>query len=362
MRTLSYGLVGCGMMGQEHLRNIALVPSLRVAAVFDPIEEQARAAAHLAGGAEVAASFDALIARPDLDAVVIASPNDLHMPQLLRIAEMRPLPILVEKPLYVSPAEGEVVDRLARRYPAPIWVAMEYRYMPPIAAFVAEAQAATGGVRMLTIREHRYPFLPKVGNWNRFNARTGGTFVEKCCHFFDLMRLILVSEPVRVMASGGQAVNHRDELYGDAIPDIWDHGYVLVDFASGARAMLELCMFAEGSRYQEELTAVGPSGKIECRVPGPSRFWPPEAGPLPVPRLVVSPRSPKGPLSRDIPVAPALLEAGDHNGGTFYQHLRFAAVVRGEARPEVGLDDGGRATAIGFAAEASARSGRAIPL
>jgi myo-inositol 2-dehydrogenase / D-chiro-inositol 1-dehydrogenase len=33
---------------------------------------------------------------------------------------------------------------------------------------------------------------------------------------------------------------------------------VIVDFANGARAMLELCMFAEGARYQEEISAVGP--------------------------------------------------------------------------------------------------------
>jgi hypothetical protein len=38
---------------------------------------------------------------------------------------------------------------------------MEYRYMPPVAHLLREAQAATGGVRMLTIREHRFPFLPR---------------------------------------------------------------------------------------------------------------------------------------------------------------------------------------------------------
>ena len=107
---------------------------------------------------------------------------------------------------------------------------------------------------MLTIREHRFPFLEKVGDWNRFNANSGGTFVEKCCHFFDLMRLILKSDPVRVMASGGQAVNHLNETYDGQVPDIWDHGYVIVDFASGARAMLELCMFAEGAEFQNTLS------------------------------------------------------------------------------------------------------------
>jgi myo-inositol 2-dehydrogenase / D-chiro-inositol 1-dehydrogenase len=123
----------------------------------------------------------------------------------------------VEKPLFTDPATRAGWRRCAS-YPAPIWVAMEYRYMPPVAALIAQAEAATGGVRMLTIREHRFPFLHKVGDWNRFNARTGGTFVEKCCHFFDLMRLILRDDPVRVMASAGQAVNHRDETIGGRTP------------------------------------------------------------------------------------------------------------------------------------------------
>ena len=64
---------------------------------------------------------------------------------------------------------------------------------------------------MLTITEHRFPFLEKVQNWNRFNENSGGTFVEKCCHFFDLMRLILKSDPIRITASAGQEVNHLEE-------------------------------------------------------------------------------------------------------------------------------------------------------
>jgi predicted dehydrogenase len=201
-----------------------------------------------------------------------------------------------------------------------------------------------------------------VGDWNRFNARTGGTFVEKCCHFFDLMRLILRDDPVRVMASAGQAVNHRDERIAGRVPDIWDHGYVLVEFSRGARAMLELCMFAEGSRYQEEISALGSAGKIECLVPGPTRFWPDDLGSPPVPQLIMSPRSPKGPRLVEIPVDPVLLAAGDHNGSTFYQHAGFNAVIRGQGEPEVTLIDGWWAVAMGLAAQESAASGQAVDL
>ncbi|WP_170459841.1 Gfo/Idh/MocA family protein [Ruegeria arenilitoris] len=362
-RTINYGLIGCGMMGQEHLHNIALLEGTQVTAIFEPDPGMARAAQAIAPGARMVASVQDLLAVEELDCLVIASPNHLHVDQIAQIAETRPLPLLVEKPLFTNPDDAARLAEIERSYPCPIWVAMEYRYMPPIAALIAEAQGTSGGVKMLSIREHRFPFLDKVGNWNRFNRNTGGTFVEKCCHFFDLMRLILQSDPVRISASGGQAVNHLDETYDGETPDILDHGYVIVDFASGARAMLELCMFAEGARYQEEISVVGPKAKIEALVPGPGRFWPKHLGAPPVPQLIVSPRDPKGPIARDIPVDPRLLAAGDHNGSTFYQHQGFLALVRGERdAPDVSLTDGMWAVSMGLAAQQSLATGETVRL
>ncbi len=362
METVRYGVIGCGMMGREHIQNINLLTTGQVTVVFDPVADLAESAATLAEGAHVAASLEELLAYPDLDALVIVSPNYLHADQLRLIAKTRPLPVLCEKPLYTDPADAADIAALADAYPAPFWVAMEYRYMPPVAALIEQAEQATGGIKMLTIREHRFPFLPKIGDWNRFNDKTGGTFVEKCCHFFDLMRFILKDEPVRVMATGGQGFNHLEERYNEEAPDIWDHGYVIIDFAKGARAMLELCMFAEGSRYQEEISAVGPKAKIEALVPGPGRFWPAALGDAPVPQLIISPRAPKGPHVAEIPVDPTLLAAGDHNGSTFYQHQRFNAAVRGQAEVEVTAEDGAKAVAIGLAAQESARTGQAVLL
>ena len=360
---IHYGIIGCGMMGQEHLRNIALLPDTNVSVIFEPDAEMQAESAKFAPYARFATSIADLLSEPDLDCLLIASPNFRHIEQLEEIAAKRPLPILVEKPLFTDFDHLSRLNTFADTYPAPVWVAMEYRYMPPIAALLDTLEDATGGTKMFTIREHRFPFLEKVGDWNRFNRYTGGTFVEKCCHFFDLMRLAIQSEPVRVMASGGQDANHLDERYAGETPDILDNGYVIVDFANGTRAMLELCMFAEGARYQEEVSAVGPNGKVEALVPGPGRFWPEHLGEPPVPQLIVSPRDPKGPEVRDIPVDPELLEAGDHNGSTFYQHKGFLDLVRGKTETaDVSLNDGKMAVLMGMAAQISMREHRVVEL
>jgi hypothetical protein len=62
----------------------------------------------------------------------------------------------------------------------------------------------------------------------------------------------------------------------------------------------------------------------------------------------------------DVPVDPLLLAAGDHNGSTYYQHRGFAGVVANGSAPEVTLDDGWWAVAMGKAAQISASTGQAV--
>lgn len=136
---------------------------------------------------------------------------------------------------YVS---AQVIEAAKQRPEIVVQVGLEYRYMPPVAKLIDIVKSGTlGQVRMVAIREHRFPFLVKVllavflpaihtsplivfrcynlqvNNWNRFNCNSGGTLVEKCCHFFDLMILFAAANPVRVMASGAIDVNHKNEVY-----------------------------------------------------------------------------------------------------------------------------------------------------
>ena len=187
----AYGIIGAGMMGQEHIRYIGMLPDARVAAVADPDTAMREASASLAGpDTRAYADPGYLLAEGGVDALVIASPNHTHRRVIESVAGAG-LPLLVEKPVCTTAADCAWMRDFAKDYPAPIWVAMEYRYMPPVAQLIEVIrEGRIGALRMLTIREHRYPSA-KVGDWNRFNRNTGGTLVEKCCHFFDLMRLII---------------------------------------------------------------------------------------------------------------------------------------------------------------------------
>ncbi|MBF0280821.1 MAG: Gfo/Idh/MocA family oxidoreductase [SAR324 cluster bacterium] len=352
-------MIGCGMMGQEHLRNLNLIDDANVVAVFEPDDNMAQIALALTNGAKRTASIEELIKQENIDALVISSPNFLHAEQLEQVFQETKLPVLVEKPVVTQLEQVEIIRRLAERHPAPVWVGMEYRYMPAIAFLIEKVNdGILGHPKMLTIREHRYPFLEKVADWNRFNRYTGGTLVEKCCHYFDLMRLLVNANPVRVMSSAGIDVNHQNERYKGEQPDILDNAYVIVEFDSGQRAMLELCMFAEGSRFQEEICVIGPEAKAEAFVPGPNRFHNPDLGTAPIPKVIISPRDKTQPQELEIPVDSKLLAAGDHNGSTFFQHQRFLNAIKGKGKVEVTVDDGLKAIVMGLAAQHSAQIGK----
>ena len=353
---IRYGLIGAGMMGREHLRNLALTPGALLTAIADPVQaslDTARAGLN-ERDADVALFHDAAsLARSGrVDAVIVATPNFTHRGTLEPLFDAG-LHILCEKPLATTLADARWIAERAARYDKVVWTAMEYRFMPPTAEFIRQVHAERmGRLRMLSIREHRYPFQVKVGDWNRFAENTGGTMVEKCCHFFDLMRVIVRSEPVRVFCSGAMDVNHVDERYDGRRPDIIDNSYTVVDFDNGVRAMLDLCMFADGAENEEEIVAVGDRARLDVAIPEGALVFSPRTGR----------KNPKRVERTTIAVDETALNAGAHFGSTLYQHRHFLAAVRGEGPVMVTAEDGLRAVAIGVAAEISARDRRAVAM
>lgn len=359
---LRYGVIGCGSMGREHIENIQALGDATVTALADP--HPASRAAALSVARQPPQVFEtprALLESGLCDAVVIATPNHTHV-EVMRAALATGLHILVEKPLVTQVADGLELMRLAQGRRGIVWVAQEYRYMPPVAELIRLAHSgAVGQLHQVAIREHREPFYPKVGDWNRFTANTGGTLVEKCCHYFNLMDLILQEKPLRVFASGGQRVNHLDEVYDGRAADMLDSAYVIVEYPSGARAMLDLCMYAENSVDNEQVIAVGSEGKLESLLPsltlrhglrsdwGKREVWGQPSG-----------------TGRGVSVQrvwdSGIRYSGQHFGASFIEHQRFAKAVREGLPAEIPLEEGLRSVATGLAAHRSIATGLPVAM
>ena len=351
MDEIRYGIIGTGMMGIEHIENLAAVDGAVVTAVSDPNENS------LANGKKTAGSHALgfsdhreLIAAEVCDAVVLVSPNHTHHAVLLDLLATD-LHVLTEKPMCITTEQCLDVVAAAQNRHALTWVGLEYRYMPPVSRLVNEVRSgAVGAVQMVSIREHRFPFLTKVGDWNRFTENTGGTLVEKCCHYFDLMNLIIGERPVSVMASGGQNVNHLDEYYDGRRSDLLDNAYVIVEYPHDVRAMLDLCMFAEATRNQEELSVVGDQGKVESLIPQ---------------NVIRSGRRGQhfiGDVEEHNVTDPSVKVQGYHHGSSYLEHVDFANAIRSATAPKVDVIDGLWSVAIGEAAHRSIDQRRPVDL
>lgn len=349
--TIKYGVIGTGMMGCEHIRNIVQIDSASVVAIADPNEKSRSWGVKACQGKfapEVYADYKDLLANDQVDAVVVASPNFTHI-DVMKDIFSTDKHVLLEKPMCTTVADSNELKSMASSHQGIVWVGLEYRYMTPIMCFLDELGDDTlGDIKMFFIREHRFPFLKKVDDWNRFNRNSGGTLVEKCCHFFDMMNLVVRSKPIRVFASGAQDVNHLDELYDGEVPDILDNAFVIVDYKNGARACLDLCMFAEGGRNEQELVATGSKGKLEVTIPEGL--------------LTRASREYGQFTSEKIRLDTRVKEVGLHHGASYLEHLDFIHCIQNQLPPKVTVEDGLLSVAMGVAAQKSIQQGVPIHL
>ena len=340
------------MMGVEHIQNVMAIEGTVVTAVSDPHAASIESAVGAVGSNADVATFRDHLELLDsglVDAVVIAAPNHTHH-QILLDAIERPVHILMEKPLCTTLVHcRDVVEAAAEScHERVIWMGLEYRYMAPTQRLIEELAAGTvGEVKMVAIREHRFPFLTKVDNWNRFSRNTGGTLVEKTCHFFDLMLQITDARPTRVYATGGQSVNHLDERYDGETPDILDNAFVVVDFDDGSRGLLDLCMFAEASVNEQEIVVTGDVGKMEALVTES--------------KLRIGKRADGQHVVDTHEIHHSdIKHVGLHHGSSYLEHVDFAEAIRSGSGAKVTLLDGLRSAAIGFAAHRSIETGAPV--
>ena len=289
------------------------------------------------------------------DALIICTPNYTHI-DVLEVAAKSGKPILLEKPMATTVADAKTILGIAASYPSFIQVGLQYRYKAPYVEARHEvlARRSLGDVKTIAMSEYRPPFLDKVGQWNKFSEYSGGTLVEKCCHYFDLMNLLADSLPVRVYASGGQAVNFTDFEYSGISSDIDDHAFVIIDYANGVRGSFTLNMFSP--HFYEELVVCGTDGRLVAT----ERF---DFLQDDVSHSSLAIEKPETGASRTMDVSYARpIEQSGHHGATFFEHIAFADQLDGKATDCASAEQGYWSIIVGAAAQQSRDTGAPVDI
>lgn len=353
-------VIGTGTMGQEHMRVAALLGRAKVLGIYDaqPESMDAAAAAYSLVSNDSLRRYTDLESAcndPDADALMICTPNFTHF-EVLKTALASGKPIFLEKPMATTLADAVALMEAVQNHSAFVQVGLQYRYKAQYREAFDEVRSrgSLGQIHTISMSEYRPPFLDKVGQWNKFNRYTGGTLVEKCCHYFDLINLMADARAVRVYASGGRAVNFLDFKKDGEPSDIDDHAFVVIDYANGIKASFTLNMFCPD--FSEEMIVVGEQGRLLTSERFDFHAQVPTQASTKV-ELGENGASRSTELSY-----PRLIEQSGHHGATYFEHIALMDQLEGKQVDCATVQQGLWSMIVASAAQESIRSGQAVAI
>ena len=229
MKTIGYAIAGTGYFGAELGRIMKEQEGARIAAVLDP-ENAAPVAAEL--GCEVETDLDALCARPDVDAVIVATPNYLHKEPVLTAARHKKH-IFCEKPIALSYADCDEMVKACQENNVVFMAGHVMNFFRSVRhAKQLIAQGKIGRVLYCHSARNGWEEPQPSISWKKIRAKSGGHLYHHI-HELDCIQFIM-GPAVEVTMVGGN-VAHTGEQFGDED----DMLFLMLEFEGGTHAVVE---------------------------------------------------------------------------------------------------------------------------
>jgi predicted dehydrogenase len=247
---LRYGLIGCGDIGVVRAAALARTDSRLVAVSdIDPTKASGIGTQH---GAAVDRDWHSLLARTDLDAVIVSTPPSLHAEMCIEALQAGKH-VLCEKPLARTADECRSMVAAAETSGRVLATGFNYRFYP---SFMLAREVLTSGRIGKLSHIRAYAGYSATGHnqpWVKDAAVVGGGALhDNGVHLIDLVRSFL---------------GEVDEVQGFATGSVWnygeaeDNGFLLMRSSQGPVATLH-ASWTEWGRYEFRVELVGTLGKI----------------------------------------------------------------------------------------------------
>ncbi|WP_343563751.1 inositol 2-dehydrogenase [Kiloniella sp. b19] len=223
---LKIGLLGAGRIGVTHARAVQSVAGAEIAAVFDPVDAAAEAVMAFTGAKR--ASVEAILADPEIGAVIIATPTDLHADQI-ELAARAGKSIFCEKPIDLDAGRVRDCLKVVEQAGVHLMVGFNRRFDPSFQRVKTELDRGTAGEVELIQITSRDPSAPPVD----YIGRSGGLFRDMMIHDLDMARFLLGEEVSEVRATGAALTDPAIGEAGDV-----DTACALLKTASGKQAVI----------------------------------------------------------------------------------------------------------------------------
>jgi len=351
MTTLHFAIIGCGGITlQNHLPGLALCPDTKLVALCDRDPATLEQARQRTGVAVTSTRYEEIVARDDVQAVIIATPNFTHPPIALA-AITHGKHVLCEKPLALTAADAQAMAAAADRAGVRHMTAFTYRFVPAMRCLRHLVQRGDLGQPWHYRSCRLQDWGTRPLGWRQVKQLAGtGELGDMLSHRIDFAHLLV--GPMRRLVAN---TRNLTPVRGGQPNDTDDWVAILAEFRGGATGVLESSKLASGRNESwrsldqveingsegsfvfttgawNELQAGKAGGPGMERIPVPEEFW----------RWPGSPRDPR---------------AGDPLVTFRYdQAWEFVDAIRNQRPCDATFHDGARAQAVMDAAVQSAKT------
>ena len=233
------GFLGSGFIADHYVSGLRFVPGARVVANAATGGERGAAFAARHGIPRTYDSIAGLCADPEVDLVVIALPNHLHL-EAVRAAAAAGKGVLCTKPLGRTAAEGaEMLDLV--RAAGVFHGYLENEVFSPEVMKTQEMVASGALGRVLTMRAREGHSGPHAAHFWDAETAGGGAFLDMGCHCIEAARYIIGKDSaVTDVFAWGATLAHADKTTGE------DNAIAILRFEDGRTATIEASWTAKG--------------------------------------------------------------------------------------------------------------------
>jgi myo-inositol 2-dehydrogenase / D-chiro-inositol 1-dehydrogenase len=339
---VNLGIIGVGRWAQAHLEAAREVPGVQVVALCANTAESAeRARAEF--GLPCDTNYKTFVARPELDAVIVATPNGLHF-EISRAALLAGKHVLCEKPMSFTAQECDELIGIAAENGKVLFPGHEFRLFTIWERVNELLKSGTiGKPRWGNLELRRYPYRSGSGGWKHIPALVGDWLLEEPIHYFDLATWFMsgAGKPTSLYAQSSAGTPERA---------LWHENLTaLVGYEDGAYVSISRTVASFDFRIRISFT--GSEGTLEATWSAPT-----DRDPNPVATLT---------LFRFGDAAAQNIEVEQKTGHVYdlpRETAAFAAAALGGAPPFMSGLDGRRAVYLCQAASESLKSGQSVKL
>lgn len=246
------GIIGCGAILRRHVEAINNNDNFKLIALCDT-QKDVLNAVKLKYNVGAYQDYKNMLKSEDLNFIVIATPNGLHVEQSL-VCLQNNCDILVEKPVSLNPSDVIKIQEAAKKNKQKAYCVLQVRLNPSVQVFKKTIdKGLIGNIRGISLIQRWQRPIEYFTGWRSIPNIGGGTLYECGIHYIDIMNYILGKS--RILKSSVYTTKHKHSEIEDTI-------YSLLDFGSFG-GTLEITIAAEPLNLECSLAVLGSNGYIK---------------------------------------------------------------------------------------------------